>query len=139
MLRPEARLIPVWFATSLTITGVAPLGISLQHSWHYIVTAFCWGVLSSAWPCPQPQSMLTFCWPNLRLPERLLPGLTLGGPLGGFLITYFEVLWVDSEGSQTALGIQSSVIGALFFFIVILQLFGEQLRSFSGRVHFHTN
>lgn len=139
VLEPEARLIPVWFATPLTISGVALLGTSLAHGWHYMIAALCWGlfIFGMVLSTTAVNAYLLLTYPEAS--GEIAAWINFGRTLGGFIITYFEVPWVDSEGAQTVMGIQSGVIGASFFIIVILQFFGKRLRAFSGSVHFHTD
>ncbi len=42
-LKPEARLIPLWFATPIMFLGIV-LGFSLEHKWPYMTTAVTWGL-----------------------------------------------------------------------------------------------
>lgn len=135
-LQPETRLIPVWFATPLTITGVALLGVSLGHGWHYMITAFAWGlfIYGMVLSTTAVNAYLLRAYPEAS--GEIAACINLGRTLGGFIITYYEIPWVKSEGVQTVMGIQSGTIGASFLIIVVLSLFGKQLRQFSGKVEF---
>jgi hypothetical protein len=79
--------------------------------------------------------MIVLFFPTVKA-YLLRAWINLGRTLGGFIITYYEPPWVKSDGVQKVMGIPSGRIGASFFIIVILQIFGKRLRQFSGKVEF---
>lgn len=137
-LEPEARLIPVWFATPLTITGVALLGVTLENGWHYMIAALCWGlfIFGIVLSTTAVNACLLLSYPEAS--GEIASWINFGRAMGGFIITYYEVPWVNSMDAQNMMGIQAGVIAASFFIIVVLQMFGKQLRKFSGTVRFKT-
>ncbi|KAI9730962.1 MAG: hypothetical protein M1818_008037 [Claussenomyces sp. TS43310] len=138
-LDPEARLLPVWFATPIMVLGMVLLGFSLQNAWHYMVTAVVWGLfVYGIIICTTAiNSYLLDAYPEAS--GEVAAWINFGRTLGGFIITYEEVPWTESMGTKNALGIQASIVAAAFFLIVILQFYGQRLRKFSGRVHFATD
>jgi len=139
VLEPEARLLPVWFATPLMVIGIVLLGFSLQNHWHYMVTAVTWGLfVYGILVCTTAiNSYLLDAYPEAS--GEVAAWINFGRTLGGFIITYEELPWVTAMGAQHALAIQASVVAMAFGFIVVLQFFGKRLREFSGTVHFHTD
>jgi hypothetical protein len=138
-LDPEARLIPLWFATPLMVLGVVLLGFSLQEGWHYMVTAVTWGMfVYGIIICTTGiNSYLLDVYPEAS--GEVAAWINFGRTVGGFIITYYEIPWTTAMGTKNALGIQASIIAAAFGLIVILQFFGKRLREFSGSVHFATD
>lgn len=138
-LAPEARLIPIYFATPLMVLGIVFLGYSLQNSWHYMVTAVTWGLFVYG---------ILICTTGINAylldvyPEasgEVAAWINFGRTVGGFIITYFEVPWVTAMGTRNALGIQASIVATAFAIIVVLTIWGDRLRQISGKVHFHTD
>lgn len=138
-LEPEARLIPVWFATPLMVLGIVLLGFSLQNDWHYIVTAVTWGLfVYGIIICTTAiNSYLLDAYPEAS--GEVAAWINFGRTVGGFIITYFEIPWIEAMGARNALGVQASIVAAGFGFIIVLQFFGKRLREFSGGVHFATD
>jgi hypothetical protein len=138
-LEPEARLLPIWFATPIMILGVVLLGYSLQNAWHYMVTAVVWGffVFGIIIVTTAINSYLLDAYPEAS--GEVAAWINFGRTIGGFIITYYEIPWVTAMGARNALGIQASIVAAAFGFIVILQFFGKRLREISGSVHFATD
>ena len=138
-LEPEARLIPLWFATPLMVLGIVLLGFSLQEGWHYMVTAVTWGLfVYGIIICTTGiNSYLLDVYPEAS--GEVAAWINFGRTVGGFIITYYEIPWTTAMGTKDALGIQASIVAAAFGLIVILQFFGKRLREFSGSVHFATD
>jgi hypothetical protein len=138
-LEPEARLIPIWFATPLMVIGIVLLGQSLEHAWHYMVTAVVWGLyVFGIMICTTSiNAYLLDAYPGGS--GEVAAWINFGRTVGGFIITYFEIPWTTSMGASRALGIQASIVGAAFGLIVVLQVFGKQLRLWQGSVNFATD
>lgn len=56
--------------------------------------------------------------------------------LGGFIISYFQINWAESQGTIRSFGIQSGVIGAACVIVITLIIFGRKLRHIQGQVPF---
>jgi amino acid transporter len=138
-LDPEVRLIPVWIATPIMVLGIVLLGQSLERLWHYMVTAVVWSMyVFGIMICTTSiNSYLLDAYPEAS--GEVAAWINFGRTLGGFIITYFEVNWVLSQGAESALGIQAAIVAASFGIIVILQIFGKRLRLAQGSVNFATD
>jgi uncharacterized membrane protein len=138
-LDPEARLIPLWFATPLMVLGIVLLGYSLENKWHYMVTAVTWGffVYGIIICTTGINSYLLDVYPEAS--GEVAAWINFGRTVGGFIITYEEIPWITAMGPRNALGIQASIVALAFALIVVLQFFGKRLRAFSGSVHFATD
>ena len=119
------------------VVGLVIVGVSLQHFWHYMAVAvgfglFVFGVMI--------ETTALYAYVLDSYPEA--PGetsawLNLGRSIGGFIVSYFEVNWAESEGTQHSLGIQAGIVAASFFiFIVPLFVWGKQIRTKQGRISF---
>lgn len=139
MLEPEARLLPLWFATPLMVLGIVLLGFTLENHWHYMVMAVTWGLFVYG---------IIICTTGINAylldayPEasgEVSAWINFGRTVGGFIITYYEIPWITAMGTRNALGIQASIVAAAFGFIVVLQFWGKRLRELSGAVKFATD
>jgi len=138
-LAPEARLIPIYFATPLMVLGIVLLGYSLQNSWHYMVTAVTWGLFVYGILVCTTGINAYLLDVNPEASGEVAAWINFGRTVGGFIITYFEIPWVTAMGTRNALGVQASIVAAAFGIIVVLTIWGERLRQISGKVHFHTD
>ncbi|CZR62199.1 related to HOL1 protein [Phialocephala subalpina] len=138
-MEPEARLLPLWFATPLMVLGIVLLGFTLENHWHYMVMAVTWGLFVYG---------IIICTTGINAylldayPEasgEVAAWINFGRTVGGFIITYYEIPWITAMGTRSALGIQASIVAAAFGFIVVLQFWGKRLREFSGSVKFATD
>lgn len=138
-LEPEARLIPVWFATPLMVLGIVLLGQSLERAWHYMVTAVVWSlyVFGIIICTTSINSYLLDSYPEAS--GEVAAWINFGRTVGGFIITYFEINWVLAQGAERALGIQAAIVFAASFIIIFLQFFGKRLRLAQGSVNFATD
>lgn len=138
-LDPEARLIPVWIATPIMVLGIILLGQSLERAWHYMVTAVVWSmyVFGIIICTTSINAYLLDAYPEAS--GEVAAWINFGRTVGGFIITYFELNWVLSQGAERALGIQAAIVFIAFFLIVILQFFGKTMRLAQGSVNFATD
>jgi hypothetical protein len=121
------------------VLGVVLLGQSLQHEWHYMVTAVVWGlfVFGIIICTTSINAYLLDSYPEAS--GEVAAWINFGRTVGGFIVTYFEIPWVSSMGAARALGVQASIVAAAFGFIVILQVFGKRLRLWQSKVNFATD
>lgn len=54
----------------------------------------------------------------------------------GFMATYIQIEWVTEIGPARALGAQAGITAASIMLIVVLQLYGRQVRLRQGRMVF---
>ena len=57
----------------------------------------------------------------------------------GFMATYIQIDWVNRIGPAKALGIQAGVTVGSLFFVAFLQVYGQRLRQWQGRMMFGRN
>ncbi|KAL8949503.1 MAG: hypothetical protein Q9222_004393 [Ikaeria aurantiellina] len=132
---PEARLLPIYLATPLMITGIVLVGCGLQHIWHYMVIAigiglFVFGIMVVTTAI---NAYVLDAYPEA--PGEVSAWINAGRTVGGFIITYFEVEWAEREGTQRSLGVQAAIVGAaVVVFVVPLQVWGRRMRERQGKV-----
>lgn len=138
-LEPEARLIAIWLATPFMVTGIVVLGFSLQEGWHYIVTAVAWGffVFGIMIVTTAINSYVLDSYPEGS--GEVAAWINFGRTLGGFIITYEQIRWAKSVGTEKSLGTQAGIVVAAFLIVVVLQFFGKRLRNMQGRMEFTSN
>lgn len=49
--------------------------------------------------------------------------------MGGFCVTYFQVLWVERNGSGTSFGVQAAILAISFLAVMIVQAYGKSWRA----------
>ncbi|KAK9428533.1 Alpha/Beta hydrolase protein [Lipomyces doorenjongii] len=52
---------------------------------------------------------------------------------GGFIISYFQVKWAAASGTIVSFGVQGAICFAAFGLVMLLHMYGKQLRQRSGR------
>lgn len=68
-------------------------------------------------------------------PGEVSAWINAGRTVGGFVITYFEVVWAESAGTQNSLGIQAAIVAAaVLVFVVPLQFWGKVMRARQGKI-----
>lgn len=132
-LEPEARLIVVYFALPFLLTGLVVLGFALERQWHYMVTAVAWGmyvfgtmVVSVGISAYQldaysSESGEVGAWINFSRTA------------GGFIVAYFQVIWVAKVGAEACFGTQAAICAAVVPIIVLLQVRGKTMRRWEGK------
>ena len=136
-LEPEARLIPIYFATPIMILGIVLVGVGLQRVWHYMaiavsVSVFVFGIMIVTTAI---NSYVLDSYPEA--PGEVSAWINAGRTVGGFIVSYFEIVWARAEGTQNSLGIQAAIVAAAFLFCIVpLQIFGKSLRMRQGKVKF---
>jgi MFS family permease len=135
-LHPEARLIIVYPATILCCVSLIVLGFAFERHWHYMVIA-----VFAAMQCSSMMIITTAinaylldCYPEGS--GEVGAWVTASRNWGGFMATYIQIDWVSGMGPARALGIQAAITFGSLFFMVVLQLFGQRLRRWQGRMHF---
>ncbi|KAH8758521.1 major facilitator superfamily domain-containing protein [Hyaloscypha sp. PMI_1271] len=139
ILEPEARLAIIWFSTPFMIAGLVLLGFCLENGYHYMVTSLAWGlyVFGIMVTTVAISSYNLDCYPEGS--GEVGAWLNQSRTLGGFVISYLQVRWALKTGTETSFGTQAAVLGGMFFIVVILQIYGKRMRTWSGRLHFKTN
>ena len=135
---PEARLIIIWFVTPLYIVGMNMIGASLQHHYHYMVIAVGW-FLHNFSTIVITTAISAYCLDSY--PEgsgEVAAWLNAGRTIGGFVVGYVQIIWAQKQGTQTEFGIQSAIVAAVFFMVVLLQFYGPRLRRMQGPMNFKT-
>jgi len=121
------------------IAGLVLLGFCLENGYHYMVTSLAWGlyVFGIMITTVAISSYNLDCYPEGS--GEVGAWLNQSRVLGGFVVSYLQVRWALKTGTKTSFGTQAAIVGAVFFIIVFLQVYGKRLRTWSGRLHFKTN
>ena len=134
---PEARLLPIYPATLIMILGIVLVGVGLQRVWHYMLIAVSMGlfVFGIMIVTTAINAYVLDCYPEA--PGEVSAWINAGRTVGGFILTYFEVVWAETEGTQKTLGIQAAIVlSAVFVFVVPLQVWGSWMRGLQKRIEF---
>ena len=118
------------------VLGIILLGFSLERAWHFMVTAVAWGlyVFGIMISTTAINAYVLDSYPEAS--GEVAVWINFGRTLGGFIITYFEVDWILSMGTEKALAIQAAILAAAFGFVIILQVFGKRMRVWQGKIEF---
>ena len=54
----------------------------------------------------------------------------------GFSVGYYQAEWGASAGFNVSFGIQAAIVAAAYLVIVVLQIWGRQIRHWGGPVKF---
>ncbi|KAL9603196.1 MAG: hypothetical protein Q9179_002297 [Wetmoreana sp. 5 TL-2023] len=138
-LHPEARLIVNWFALPFLVTGLALLGFCLGRGYHYMLTAFAWGMYVFG---TMVASVGISAYQLDAYPKgsgEVGAWINFSRTAGGFIVSYFQVKWVAAIGAEKTFGIQAAVCAGVFPIVILLQVFGKKLRRLSGDLDFKTN
>jgi hypothetical protein len=117
---PEAYLLPVWVATLMMVVGIVMVGVCLQHRYYCMALAVVWA-LYVAGIIMVTTAVNAYClasYPGFS--GEVAAWINEGKILGGFIVNYFELKWVDAIGAEKALGIQAAVVMVAFGIIVVL-------------------
>ena len=121
------------------IAGLVLLGFALENGYHFMITSLGWGMYVFG-------IMVTTVGLNAYVldsyPEasgEVASWLNFARTAGGFIISYFQVTWAEASGTKRSMGIQASIVAAGLILIMILQVFGKKLRTWSGQPRFKTN
>ena len=121
------------------LAGLVLLGFCLERSYHYMVTSVAWGMYVFG-------IMITTVGVNAynldSYPEgsgEVTAWINMARTTGGFIVSYFQVQWAQSLGTEVSFGTQAAIVGAMFFLIVLLQVWGKRMRHWAGPLQFKTN
>ena len=135
---PEVRLTAIWISTPFMVAGLVLLGFCLENAYHYMLTSFAWGIYVFGIMI----TTVALTAYNLdSYPEgsgEVAAWINFARTLGGFVISYFQVKWANSMGTEKSFGIQAGICVFAFLLIIGLQVFGKRLRILGGKLNFHT-
>ncbi|OTA25067.1 hypothetical protein BTJ68_10721 [Hortaea werneckii EXF-2000] len=110
------------------------LGQALQHTWHFMAVAVFdaaqligVNIISTA-----VNAYLGDAYPEA--PGEMDTWIVMGRTMGGFMATYIELPWVQRAGPGTALGAQAGITWAALVLMIILQVWGKDLRNWQGPI-----
>ena len=115
------------------VIGIVISGVALQHVWHYMIIAvalalYVFGLMIVTTAI---NAYVLDSYPEA--PGEVCAWVNAARTVGGFIITYFEIVWAESAGTQTSLGIQAAIVAAAFLiFIIPLQIWGRAMRIAQG-------
>ena len=135
---PEVRLQASLLSTPFMIAGLVGLGFALESGYHYMLTAFFWGlyVFGVMVTTVGLNSYNLDCFPNAS--GEVSCWLNMSRVLGGFIISYFQVSWAESMGTKKSFGIQAAILSGAAFILPVLMKWGKTLRAKGGELHFKT-
>ncbi|KAK7206002.1 MFS transporter [Myxozyma melibiosi] len=134
---PEARLVALYVGELFIIPGLIIAGFALYNLWHWAVLAVGWGMFVFG---VMISTVVLVAYLLDSYPEasgELAATVNMGRTIGGFVISYFEIEWAQKSGTALSFGIQAAICGTVFLLIITLQLYGRQLRQWSGPLNFH--
>ncbi|KAI6808619.1 MFS general substrate transporter [Hortaea werneckii] len=133
-MHPEARLYIIYFASGIVGLFILLLGQALQHTWHFMAVAVFdaaqligVNIISTA-----VNAYLGDAYPEA--PGEMDTWIVMGRTMGGFMATYIELPWVQRAGPGTALGAQAGITWAALVLMIILQVWGKDLRNWQGPI-----
>lgn len=128
-----------WFALPFLVTGLTLLGFCLGRGYHYMLTAFAWGlyVFGTMIASVGVSAYQLDAYP--RGSGEVGAWINFSRTAAGFIVAYFQVSWVAALGPEKTFGIQAAVCAGVFPIIIFLQVFGRRLRRRTGNLDFKTN
>ena len=128
-----------WIALPFLVAGLALLGFCLQRGYHYMLTAFAWGmyVFGTMVASVGISAYQLDAYPNGS--GEVGAWINFSRTAAGFIVAYFQVRWVAAIGPQKTFGIQAAICAAVFPIIILLQVFGRKLRRSTDDLAFKTN
>lgn len=135
---PEVRLRAIGFALPLMIVGLVLIGQALQNAWHFMALSVAWGlyVYGIMITTVAISSYCLDAYPEAS--GEVSAHLNNARTLGGFIISYFQVRWASAAGPKNSFGVQAAIVAAAFGIVIILMVFGKQMRVRSGPLNFAT-
>lgn len=135
---PEVRLRAIVFALPCMIVGLVLVGQALQNAWHFMALSVAWGLYTYGIMITTV-AISSYCLDSY--PEasgEVSAHLNNARTLGGFVISYFQVTWANSAGPKNSFGVQAGILAAAFGIVVVLMVWGKQMRVRSGPLNFAT-
>ncbi|GAA5965638.1 hypothetical protein JCM21900_003044 [Sporobolomyces salmonicolor] len=136
LFKPECRLYIYFVAAFLMIPGLNIVGQGLQHQLNVASIIIGWGcyVVGVMIASVAVTAYVLDCLPTAS--GEVSSAVNLARTLGGFSVGYFQLSWGESAGFGVSFGIQSAIVGAAAFLVVLLIVCGERLRKLGGPLHF---
>lgn len=135
---PEVRLRAIYISLPFMLVGLVLIGQCLGQGWHYMATSVCWGLYVFG-VMITTVALSSYCLDSY--PEasgEVSAWLNFSRTLGGFIISYFQVSWAQSQGARTSFGIQGAICGAAFIIVLLLMWKGKAMRVWAGPLNFAT-
>lgn len=135
---PEARLMAIWFSTPFMITGLVVIGFALQKPFPAAVLGVGWGlfVFGIMITTVALQAYVLGCYPEGS--GEVAGWLNFARSMGGFAVSYFQIVWADAVGTESSFGTQAALCFAAFLFIPFMQWKGKAMRRWAGPLNFNT-
>lgn len=115
------------------------IGATLQHHWSYWILAVGWAMhnLATIVTTAAVGAYLIDAYPEAS--GESAAWLNFWRTLGGFIVGYVQIGWVEGSGPLRAYGVQSGIMAGAFVVVVGLQFGGRRLRRWQGGLEFRTN
>lgn len=132
---PETRLRAIWFSTPFMLAGLVGLGFALEDGYHFMVTALFWGlyVFGIMISTVALNAYNLDSYPAAS--GEVSAWINFARTAGGFIISYFQVIWAQSVGPKVSFGTQAGICAFAFLMIILLQVYGKVMRIKSGALH----
>ncbi|KAJ5669028.1 hypothetical protein N7462_010098 [Penicillium macrosclerotiorum] len=137
-LEPEARLFAIWFAMPFMVAGLILMGFALERQYHYMLCALGWGlyVFGIMVVTVAINSYVLDSYPEAS--GEVAAWVNMGRTTGGFIVSYFMVEWAEKMGTIRQMGTMCGIVGAAFFIVLALQIWGKKMRIWAGPAKFKT-
>ncbi|KAK3938172.1 major facilitator superfamily domain-containing protein [Diplogelasinospora grovesii] len=135
---PEVRLRAIFLSIPFMVIGLVLIGQCLENAWPYMVTSVCWGLYVFGIMITTV-AVSSYCLDSY--PEasgEVAAWLNNSRTIGGFIISYFQVTWAESQGTRLSFGIQAAICGAAFILVLIMMRWGKAMRLWAGPLNFAT-
>lgn len=132
ILRPEARLTPVYFTLLLTVPGLILVGQAMEHHLSWVAIAFGWGMYVAATMIATVPVTAYALDSYPGAPGEVSAWINFARTIGGFSVGYFQLDWGEKSGYNVSFGTQAGIVATSSLIIVGLQIWGGKLRKRSG-------
>ena len=137
-LEAEARLWACWVSMPFMVSGLILMGFALEREYHYMLSALGWGlyVFGTMIVTVAVNSYVLDGYPEAS--GEVAAWVNFGRILGGFIVSYFMVEWAEKQGTIRQFGTMCGIVGAAFFIVLGLQVWGKRMRIWAGPAVFKT-
>jgi hypothetical protein len=126
-------------STPFILAGLILLGFCLERGYHYMLTAFAWGlyVFGIMITTVAVSAYNLDSYPEGSGEVAVL--INCSRTTGGFIISYLQVRWATAVGTESSFGTQAGLCVAAFGIVLFLQQFGKRVRHWAGPLDFKTD
>ena len=120
------------------VAGLIIMGFALERHYHYMLAALGWGcyVFGIMIVTVAINSYVLDAYPEAS--DEVAAWVNFGRTTGGFIVSYLMVEWSHNQGTIRQMGTMCGIVGAAFFIVLGLQVWGKSLRIWAGPAKFKT-